>query len=119
METLNTLRGTGLEPLHFILAYAGLVLNLLMKLGEEYPLLDFTAKTFLRKYFISILFSVIAIPVLLIVATDTSIHEFLPVNYVTAVLAGWQTQAIFKSTFNMVVNRRGLNISSNGNGNPH
>lgn len=112
METINELQQAGLEPLHFLLAYAGLLLNLLMKLGEEFPLLDFSFRTFLKKYFISILFSIIAIPVLLIVATDTSIHEFLPINYVTSVLCGWQTQALFKSTFIMVANRRGLN--SNG-----
>lgn len=116
METINELQQSGLEPLHFLLAYAGLLLNLLMKLGEEFPLLDFSFKTFFKKYFISILFSLIAIPVLLIVATDTSIHEFLPINYVTAVLCGWQTQAIFKSTFIMVLNRRNINTSSNGNG---
>lgn len=120
MGTINELEGAGLEPLHFFLAYAGLILNLLMKMGEEFPLLDFSFKTFFKKYLFSILFSLIAIPVLLIVATDTSIHEFLPINYVTAVLAGWQTQAIFKSTFTMVVNRRGLNgnVGSNGNGSP-
>lgn len=116
METVHELQVAGLEPLHFLLAYAGLLLNLLMKLGEEYPLLDFSVRTFFKKYLISILFSIVAIPVLLIVSTDSGIHEFLPVNYVTAVLAGWQTQAVFKSTFAMVANRRGLNIGSNGNG---
>lgn len=114
METICELRNAGLEPLHFLLAYAGLILNLLMKLGEEFPLSDFSFNMFFRKYFISILFSIIAIPVLLIVATDTSIHEFLPINYVTSVLCGWQTQSIFKTTFTMVANRRGLG----GNGAP-
>lgn len=112
METINELQEAGLEPLHFLLAYAGLLLNLLMKLGEDFPLPDFSMKLFMKKYFISILFSVIAIPVLLIVATDTSIHEFLPINYVTAVLCGWQTQSLFKSTFAMVTNRRGLNSNN-------
>lgn len=114
MDTINELHQAGLEPFHFLLAYAGLLLNLLMKLGEEFPIPDFSFRAFLKKYLISILFSIVAIPVLLIVATDTSIHEFLPINYVTAVLCGWQTQAIFKSTFIMVSNRRGLNINGNG-----
>lgn len=116
METVEELQAAGLEPLHFILAYAGLLLNLLMKMGEEYPMPDFSFRSFLKRYIFSMLFSVIAIPVLLIVATDTSISEFLPINYVTAVLAGWQTQSIFKSTFTMVTNRRGLNGGGNGNG---
>lgn len=116
MSTLNELQEAGLEPLHFILAYAGLALSLTMKMGEEYPTTDFSFKGFFKKYIISIIFSLIAIPVILVMATDTSMHEFLPINYVTAVLAGWQTQAIFKSTFTMVANRRGLSGGGNGNG---
>lgn len=113
METIEHLRAAGLESMHFILGYAGLLLNLLMKAGEEYPTADFTFKAFFKRNLFSILFSLIAIPVLLIMATDTSIHEFLPINYVTSVLAGWQTQSLFKSTFAMVANRR-----TNGNGLP-
>lgn len=121
METIDSLRAAGLESIHFALGYAGLLLNLLMKTGEEYPLPDFTFRAFFKRHLFSILFSLVAIPVLLIVATDTSIREFLPINYVTAVLAGWQTQSLFKSTFTMVANRRtngNGNTPSNGNGNP-
>lgn len=121
METIDTLRAAGLESIHFALGYAGLLLNLLMKMGEEYPTPDFTFRAFFKRNLFSILFSLVAIPVLLIVATDTSIHEFLPINKVTAVLAGWQTQSLFKSTFTMVANRRtngNGSTPSNGNGTP-
>lgn len=37
------------------------------------------------------------IPVLLILSYDTSLKDILPINNLTAVLAGWQTQSIFKS----------------------
>lgn len=115
MEIIYSLQASGLESIHFALGYAGLFLNILMKMGEGYPLPEFTFREFFKRNLFSILFSLVAIPVLLIVATDTSIHEFLPINKVTAVLAGWQTQSLFKSTFNMVSNRL-----TNGNGStPH
>ena len=115
--TIQSLQQAGLEPMHFFLAYAGMILCLLARMGEEYPLPDFVLKTFFKRKVISIIFSIIGIPVILIVATDSSIHEFLPINYVTAVLGGWQTQALFKSVFAMYGNRKGLNngsASSNG-----
>lgn len=103
------LQESGLNSIHFLLAYSGLLLSLLMKMAEEYPLPGFKMKEFFKRYLISILFSLIAIPVLLIVATDTTMKDFLPINYVTAVLAGWQTQAVFKSTLAVVSNRKGMN----------
>lgn len=99
METINELRDSGLTALHFLLALAGMALNLLMKMGEEYNTPEFTFKGFLKKHLISIIFSFIAIPVLLIVATDSSLKDFLPVNNITAVLCGWQTQSVFKTIF--------------------
>lgn len=115
--TIHTLQQAGLEPIHFVLAYAGMTLCLLARMGEEYPLPDFVFKKFLKQKLISIIFSIIAIPVILVVATDSSIHEFLPINLVTAVLAGWQTQSIFKSVFAMYGNRKGLNGVTNVNNN--
>lgn len=41
--------------------------------------------------------SAVAIPVILIICTDTSIKEMLPINYLTAFLAGWQTQAFIRT----------------------
>lgn len=113
MEIINELKTAGLDFMHFALAYAGLALSLIMKMAEEYTLPDFRFRGFLKKNLISIIFSIVAIPVILIVATDTSIREFLPITYLTAVLAGWQTQEMFKSTFTMVANRR-LNLTVNG-----
>jgi hypothetical protein len=101
METINELRDSGLTILHFILAFAGVALNLLMKMGEEYNQEGFALKGFLKKHLISIIFSIIATPVLLIVATDSSLKDFLPVNNITAVLCGWQTQSVFKTIFSI------------------
>lgn len=87
----------GLQPLHFVLAYAGMLLHILMKLAECINKPDFVFQSFLKTNIIPIIISVIGIPVLLIVATDTTIQGFLPINNVTAVLAGWQTQSLFKT----------------------
>ena len=114
-QTIHALQEAGLDSIHFVLAYAGMILCLLARMGEEYPLPDFAVRRFFKQKLISILFSIIAIPVILVVATDSSIHEFLPINLVTAVLAGWQTQSIFKSVFTMYGNRKGLNGTATSN----
>jgi hypothetical protein len=104
----------GLDAIHFILAYAGMLIHILMKLAEVFPRPDFSYKNFIRKNLITTIISIIGIPVLLIVATDTSLHELLPVNYITAVLCGWQTQSLFKTIFELAGRKRGLNLNGAG-----
>lgn len=96
----------GLQPIHFILAYAGAVLHILMKLAEVFNRPDFVFRIFLRKNILPFIISLIGIPVLLIMATDQTIKSFLPINLVTAVFAGWQTQSLFKSLSNLYGNKR-------------
>lgn len=103
-----------LTIMHYFLAYSGLVLYVLMKLAEVFPLADFNYKKFIRENVITTIISIIGIPILLIIATDTSLKDILPINYVTAVLCGWQTQSLFKSVFSLYSNRRGMN----GDGKP-
>lgn len=109
---MNPLHIEGLNALHFILAYAGMIIYILAKLAEVFPKDEFNGRKFLKENIITTIISIIGIPVLLVIATDPSVKEFLPINNVTAVLCGWQTQSLFKSVFSMVSNRRGLN----GNG---
>jgi len=90
-----------LELIHFLLAYAGMLIHSLTKLAEHQKLKSFTYSDFLKNNLITNITSAISIPVILIVATDTSLKELLPINYVTALLAGWQTQSIFKSLGNI------------------
>lgn len=86
------------HPTFLLLAYAGLLINILMELAKlnkadgNVRLKDYLSE---QKY--NLIASVIMIPVLLIVAGDTSLKEILPLNYVTAVLCGWQTDATFKA----------------------
>lgn len=101
----------GIESIHFFLAYAGAILHILMKLSEVFSRSDFSWKFFIRKNIIPFIISVIGIPVLLVVATDTSLKETLPINYVTAVLAGWQTQSFFK-TLSLLYSRKKEKLTS-------
>lgn len=110
-----TLHIEGLNPLFFILAYAGMLLHFLMKLAEVFNLPDFSFKIFFKRNIIPLLISIIGIPVLLIVATDASIKDILPINYVTSVLAGWQTQSLFKTLFALYGKKRGLSTDSYDN----
>ena len=114
MET--SLYAEGLNTLHFLLAYAGMIIYILFKLAEVFPKDDFKFKKFFRENLITTIISIIGIPVLLVIATDSSIQDILPINNVTAVLCGWQTQSLFKSVFSMVSNRRGLSEDGNGSG---
>lgn len=96
----------GLKAIHFILAYAGAVLHILMKMAEVFNRPDFSFRHFFRKNIFPFIISLIGIPVLLIMATDESIKAILPINLVTAVFAGWQTQSLFKSLSNLYGNKK-------------
>lgn len=103
----------GIEPIHYFLAYMGMLLHFMMKLAEVFNLPDFSIKTFMKKNIMPILISAIGIPILLIVATDSSIKETLPINKVTAVLAGWQTQSVFKTLFAFAGKKAKMKQASN------
>tara|TARA_R110000751_G_scaffold16709_1_gene52603 strand:- start:299 stop:625 length:327 start_codon:yes stop_codon:yes gene_type:complete len=83
--------------LHLVLAYTGMIIHVLMKLGELDKGSDFDIKGFIKKNKWQMIASVLMIPVLLLMATDSSMSEILPLNNVTAVLAGWQTNSTFKA----------------------
>ena len=83
----------GLDVLHFGVAYGGLVLHVLMILAERPGSL---LGSITKKDILTTSASVIAIPILLTVCTDTSLKELLPINYLTAFLSGYQTQSILR-----------------------
>ena len=106
----------GLNPIYFLLAYAGMLIHILMKLAEVFNRPDFTWKEFFRTNVISFFVSLIGIPVLLIVATDESVKDVLPINNVTAMLAGWQTQSLFKTLFAVYSKKSGVDNSDSDKG---
>lgn len=85
-----------LETIHYLLAYAGMIIYTLMKLQEKSKEKGFTCNGWIRKMILPTIISSISIPVILIVATDTALEQLLPINYLTAVLAGAQTSSTFK-----------------------
>jgi hypothetical protein len=83
-----------LSVIHWFLAFAGLAVHVLMKLGEVQGAFFANVK---RKEVFTILSSIILVPIILIICTDSSMKEVLPINYVTAFLAGYQTQSFVRS----------------------
>ena len=83
-----------LTVIHWFLAYAGLLVHVLMKLGEVEGAFFAGIK---RKEVFTVLSSIILVPIILIICTDSSMKEVLPINYVTAFLAGYQTQSFVRS----------------------
>ncbi len=81
-----------------VLAYAGVLLHILTRLAELKKAKKNTSiKAYCKDNIYTIIATAIMTPLLLIMATDSSIKELLPINNVTAVLAGWQTQSVFRS----------------------
>jgi hypothetical protein len=78
------------------LAYAGMIIHLLLKFDKARQLPNFSQEIFIHKQLVPTIANIIAIPVLLVVIADTSLQEFLPINHVTALLCGYQTQSMFK-----------------------
>jgi signal transduction histidine kinase len=83
-----------LTTLHWLLAYGGFLVHVLLKLSEVKG--SFT-KNIKRKEIFIFIASTISIPIILIVCTDSMMKDILPINYVTAFLAGYQTQSFMKS----------------------
>jgi len=89
------------EPIHYLLAYAGMTIHVLLRIAELRKEDKFSVVKYVKKNIFSLIASVITIPVLIIMATDPAVRETLPLNYITAVLAGWQTDSTFKSLMGM------------------
>lgn len=84
----------GLDVTYLLLAYGGLILHVLLKLAElPGNLLSGIDK---RMVLVTIA-SAIAIPMILLICSDTSMRDILPINHVTAFLAGHQTQSLLRS----------------------
>lgn len=92
-----------LKLIHVLLAYAGMFLHLLFKIQKAMNYPGYVPGSFIKKpsNIISIIISIISIPVLLIMATDPIVANTLPINNVTSVFAGWQTNSMFRNLMSM------------------
>ncbi len=91
--------------MHFLLAYFGMLIHIFFKIDEKSKQPNFKLRKFLRANIFSIIATFLSIPVLLIMAADGAIAEILPINNVTAVLAGWQTNSVFRNLMTMFAKR--------------
>lgn len=86
-----------LDILHWLLAFAGALIHVLLKVQEMSRDKKYVFGSYIKKNWASLLATIIMIPVLLIVLSDTALAEVLPINHVTALLAGYQTNSLFKT----------------------
>lgn len=89
-----------LDLLHWLLAFAGALIHILLKIQEANDGKK-SIKDYVTKNWASISASIIMIPVILLVLSDTALSEVLPINHVTALLAGYQTNSLFKTLINV------------------
>ncbi len=90
-----------LNLIYFLLAYGGLVIHELFRVASCRKSLK---ECYGKKDMLTFVGSSIAIPILLVICTDTYMKEILPINYVTSFLAGYQTQSILKK-ISLLTNR--------------
>jgi hypothetical protein len=91
-----------LTILHWFLAYGGLLVHILLKLSQ---IKGAFLKGITRKEVFTFIASIVSIPIILIVCTDSMMKEVLPINYVTAFLAGYQTQSFMRSVSKITNNK--------------
>lgn len=92
MTTVTNL--DNLTIVHWMLAYGGLWVHVLLKLAEIKG--DFF-EGITRKDIFTLLSSILLIPIILTICTDYPMKDVLPINYVTAFLTGYQTQSMMRS----------------------
>lgn len=79
------------STLHLLIAYGGLIVYHLIKIAQSTCTFK---ECFNKKEILTLIASAISIPIILIICSDTSMKDILPINHVTAFLAGYQTQDI-------------------------
>lgn len=89
-----------LTPLHWLLAYAGALIYVLLKIQELNREKEFKFGDYLKKHWASTLATVVMIPVCLLILSE-NFSDVLPINNLTAVLCGYQTNQVFRSIMSL------------------
>jgi hypothetical protein len=84
-----------IDGLTWILAFSGAAIHILLKIQELGD--GFNFKGYVAKNWASFAATIIMIPTILIVLSDSPIGDMLPLNHITALLAGYQTNSLFKT----------------------
>ncbi len=92
---------------HLFIAYLGMLLHVLTKIEESRKKGELTTvKAWAQENIITAIVSIIMIPIILLIAeTDPLVKGYLPINNLTSLLAGWQTESLFKTLINMAGSR--------------
>lgn len=85
-----------ITTMQWILAYAGSFIYIMMKLQELQDIKGYQLGAYIKKYWASTLATSVMIPVCMLILSE-NFDDLLPVNNLTAVLVGYQTNQIFKS----------------------
>jgi divalent metal cation (Fe/Co/Zn/Cd) transporter len=93
-----------LTALHWILAFAGAAIYILLKIQENKANKDYKFGDYMKKNWASTIATVIMIPVLLLILAD-DFADVLPVNNITATLIGYQTNSLFRSVMTAGANK--------------
>lgn len=88
---------------HWLLAILGLVLYYLKIIaqGEELSIKEI----FNRTTIVTLISSVIFIPILFYVCSEPGMSDIIPINNLTAVIAGYQTQDMMTLLFNVGISK--------------
>lgn len=92
---------------HWLLAFAGLLLHLLMKLEKARKKEGFTFGRFIQENIVSTIASVIIIPVCMIACDDPAVASQIPITYLTSIFLGYQSRSFFKGIMDVAKKRVG------------
>jgi len=95
---------TTLTPLHWVLAFAGAFIYVLLKIQEMNSEKGYKFGGYLKKYWASTLATIVMIPVSLLILSE-NFPDILPINNITATLVGYQTNSMFKTIMGAGANK--------------
>lgn len=109
----------GVHANHLVCAYLGMVIFTLMKIEEDRRRGLLGSWKMWRNWIIdnviSIIISIISVPLILYIATDPLMREYFPISIPTSVLVGYQTQGVFRSLMTIAAPKNTpITFSSNG-----
>lgn len=93
-----------LTPLHWILAFAGAFIYVLLKIQEMNADKNYKFGDYLKKHWASTIATIIMIPVSLLILSE-NFPDILPINNMTATLVGYQTNSMFKTIMGAVASK--------------
>jgi len=77
--------------IQWFIAFSAMLVRILKNINVAQEDNKFTFTSYFRKKGVAMLATLILLPVVLLVCTDSSLNQILPINNVTAFLAGFQT----------------------------